>query len=105
MAGRGPDAIDLPHPLGENEPRFHEVRRLQLTRAICLRASEDHRDGRPGATLPPLFVPAPCLSTPRIGCSREYWSRRAVQPTRLPESYRRCLEALARPACVLRYRG
>jgi len=26
MAGRRSDAIDIPHPLGETEPRFHEVR-------------------------------------------------------------------------------
>jgi hypothetical protein len=31
--------------------RFHEVRRLQRTQGIYLRASEDHRDGLPLATL------------------------------------------------------
>src|ERR1700723_2020202 len=96
MAGRGPNAIDIAHPLGENELRFHEVRRLQRTRAICLRASEGHRDGRPPATLHRLFVPPPFPSTPRIGCLRTYWSHQAAQPTPLPEWYRQCLEALAR---------
>jgi hypothetical protein len=62
MAGRGPNAIDIPRPLGENEPRFHEGRRSQPTRAIWLRASEDQRDELPLAIPTPLFVRAPCLT-------------------------------------------
>src|SRR5437016_5403834 len=103
MAGRGPNAIDIAHPLGENESRFHEVRRLQRTRAICLRASQDHRDGLPLATPARLFVPPSYPSTPRIGCLRKHWSHPAAQPTRLPESYRRCLEALVREDVARRF--
>src|ERR1700741_1076205 len=98
MAGRGPNAIDISHALREDELRFREVCRLQRPRAICLRASEDHRDGWPCATLNRLLVPGPDLSTPRIACYRNDWRRQAPHPTRAPESYRRCFELLSRPA-------
>ena len=72
MEGRGPNAIDMPRPPGENEPRFHEVRRWQWMRAIGFHAPEDHRDGLLLATLTRPFVPTSCPRTPRIGRLREY---------------------------------
>src|ERR1700733_586564 len=104
MAGRGPNAIDIAHPIGETEPRLDKVRGWQRPRAICVRSSGDRRDGPSFASLTRLFVQAPSPCNPRIVCWRTYWNHQAAQPTTVPELSRRCLEALARPACGLRYR-